>query len=258
MPPEMDWETREAERRKKGEYTPLAKKFQPRGFGDDGVWYLARITEDKQITFYENVKAARHDILTTMKPTRYLSRFVCHGDDDLMWEIMAELGLAGAGLHLGFARSREDIRFVYENGPDSCMAGEAGRFYSSHVHPVEAYASPDLGVAYLLRGSEDMRDDEAVIVARAVCNMNTKEWVRIYGEHKRMGKLLEEQGFMDNPFCLGGCRLLKVYGKDHEGRTNRRVIMTPYLDGPNNKMKITAEDKDHLIVVAQDVVLYAS
>lgn len=50
---------------------------------------------------------------------------------------------------LHFARTREDIRHVYENGPSSCLSNPAKHYLSRPIHPVEALAAGDIEVAYI-------------------------------------------------------------------------------------------------------------
>lgn len=259
LPAEMDYVSREDAKIAAGEYTLLPDHMLDKMTGSRRRRYhYPRITNGAMISFYETESMARLDRLTEMKATRYITRYLTASDEDgedKMWDYMAELGLASNAVFLGFATSREDIRFIYENGPESCMSGKAGQYHNDKVHPAEAYASPDLGVAYLLRGGEDMRADGVEIVGRALCNMNDKSWVRLYGEHKRMEKLLEAEGFQEDPSCLGGCRLLKLFGCRHDGSPNRRIIMLPYLDGLATQVKMVPGDKQFLHIQEQEIYL---
>jgi hypothetical protein len=227
IPPEQNYLEREKAKIEAGEYEPLPNHMWP--YSSDYVF--PRLTQDKtMIGYYSSPRDAKFDRLTECKPTRFFSQWWNYTD---MWDYMAELGLAAAGLTLAWATTREDIRFVYEKGPESCMSAEAHRYYRSSgdnaIHPTEAYASPDLALAYLYRGDDATEED--VIVARALCNVNTKEYVRIYGDIDRMRKSLEELGYSENQYCLGGCRLLKIFPKTSDGVVDKQHVMTPYLDG---------------------------
>jgi hypothetical protein len=261
LPGDTDYMKRETARIEAGDYVPLPDKMWPYGNKNDYNFAFPRLipaTDDTpaQIGYYESARKAMYNQLKTQKATRYFATFF---DESEMWDMLAELGLVKAGLTLAFATTREDIRFVYENGPESCMSGTADRYYSADIHPVEAYASPDLELAFLYRGNEgDWRNanpEDGTIVARALCNRNTKEWVRIYGDVKRMEKALEEAGYDQNQWCLGGCRVLKLYGT-RDGRVDKRTVMTPYLDGACTYF-IMKSDKDEYITIREEERLFS-
>lgn len=258
IPLEQNHVTREKARQDAGEYELLPSNMHPGG-GEvtDYIYFYPRLIKDEdeniQIGYYENMTDARMDRLTKVKPTKYFMRWFT---EDVAWEHMATLGIVGAGVHLVFVNTREDIRYVYENGPASCMSENAGRYYSEEVHPVEAYASPDLELAVLVRGGSDIRASDA-LVARALCNKHTKEYVRIYGDIKRMEKLLDEQGYSLNSFCLGGCKLLKIFGSS-KGKERNDIIMTPYLDGACNRMKLANQRDEYMEIIAEERIITGS
>jgi hypothetical protein len=258
LPEEQDYVARETRKIEAGELTLLPEHMQP----DFGSCYaFPRLIENedgtKQIGYYESEHDARYDRLTKVKPTRYFAAFF---NEDQMWDYMAELGLVSANMTIGFARTREDIRYIYENGPESCMTGSADQYAGDGCpHPVEAYASPDLELAYLYSGDVDPLVDKTAnttIISRALCNRNTKEYVRIYGDIKRMEKMLEEMGYDENIYCLGGCRLLKLYGV-RNGREDRNIIMTPFLDGNNTEMEFHPKE-DFLTIIAKPIIIGGS
>lgn len=47
------------------------------------------------------------------------------------------------------AKTREEIRHVYENGPSSCLSNKASHYLSAPVHPTEVLAAGDIQVAYI-------------------------------------------------------------------------------------------------------------
>lgn len=248
LPPEQDFTVREEERIAKGEYELLPEHMRP-----EGAYYshmYPRLTDKKMIAYYDSIQDARNDRLAEVKPTRF---FCAYFDEDRGWDYMAELGLIANEVGLTFLTTREDIRFAYENGPESCMSGMAERYQSPYVHPVEAYASPDLALAVLYRGN-DWRES---IVARAICNQNTKEYVRIYGDKKRMEKMLAEQGYLLNSYSLGGCRLLKIFGRDYDDmeRERKNIIMVPYLDGKCKEVLLSSFSDEFMVIKPQPIIL---
>jgi hypothetical protein len=238
----------------------LPEHMTSRGSGyQDYLWEHPRLDrEAKRIGYYETKSAAIHDRISWVKPTRYFARWFT---ENQMWDFMAELGLATADMSLTFVNTREDIRYVYENGPESCMSGRAAN-YCGIVHPTEAYASPDLELAVLHYGDlrqADNDDGEGFdhIRARALCNKHTKEYVRIYGDTQRMKKALEEAGYKKNEYCLGGCRLLKLFVQRSEDDIDRQHIMTPYLDGCCNEMEYSS-DAEYLTIIKRPQVVVGS
>jgi len=250
LPENMDHVAREAARVAAGEYEPLPKHMQP-----EGRYYsyiharliLAEGDNPPQIGFYEHERDARFDRLTKLKPTRY---FAGYFSEDDMWDHMAELGLVSNSVTLTFVDSREDIRYVYENGPDSCMSGNA-RNFNSDIHPTEAYASPDLQLAVLFRG-DDLHNRDTQIIGRALCNRHTKEWVRVYGDIRRMEKLMIAEGYSPNSYCLGGCRLLKLF-RVSNGKEQTGQVMAPYLDGECTSMELGDE---FLHIIKPPILIY--
>lgn len=252
LPKEADYTVREAARLKAKEYELLPDHMWP---DKPNNYYLyPRLCKDDQdkitIGYYDSWREARYDSLKKVKPTKYFSYFF---SEDETWDYMAELGLISKDVNLTFVNTREDIRFVYEHGPESCMSGEASQYYSEHQHPCEAYASPDLELAVMYRG-DDWKASDA-ICSRALCNKNTKQWVRIYGDVKRMAKMLEELGYKSNQYCLGGCRLLKIFGKTSEGKERRDILMTPYLDGACTKIVFASDIDEFLTIKPEERVL---
>lgn len=81
----------------------------------------------------------------------------------------------------------EAIIDIYERGPDSCMVTRGHRrSWSFQNHPVRAYASPDIRLAFLTRNEND-------IVGRCLVT-NNNEAVRCYGDATKMRQALEADG----------------------------------------------------------------
>lgn len=251
LPASEDYVTREAARVEAGEYEPLPAHMTPNSLYPNDYKFMhprlipATETEKAMIGYYPDDLRAREDKLTKAKPTRFFSMYFCQ---DKIWDFMAELGLISGEFSLIFVNKREDIRAVYEHGPDSCMAGNADKFYSEDIHPVEAYASPDLALAVLIRGNSlDEAIKQDMIVARCLVNVHKNQYVRIYGDICRMEKLLEENGYSENFYALGGCRLLKLFARRGD-REERNYIMAPYLDGACTSATLANPDDDYMTI----------
>jgi hypothetical protein len=143
--------------------------------------------------------------------------------DNEIAEICARYGVKFGDCAVKFAKTREEIRHVYENGPNSCMSYGASCYNSEGIHPAEAYAGGDIEIAYIERDGR--------ITGRAVTVPAKKIWISIYGDYTRMTSMLEDLGFKkneyhENPCPLEGCKLLKL------DIGNNRWAM-PYLDCGN-------------------------
>lgn len=107
----------------------------------------------------------------SMKPGKYLKKF-CDYLTPRQIEFQAKIWTDG---HVDaedrwpkivkFARTAQEVKFVYDYGPQSCMKGAPG---------VIAYADSDLAVAYLYDEDEDW------VIARAVCWPDKKVFGRVY------------------------------------------------------------------------------
>lgn len=145
-------------------------------------------------------------------------------------------------LELKFAYTAEEIRWVYENsaekyGTESCMSGRRHWEYMPEgvEHPVEAYAGPDLAVAYLAT-------DGKHVVARAVVWPEKKRWVRLYGQFERLSALLEKEGYKAGQ--LTGARLTRI--KSRYSHPGYEYFVCPYIDG--NQRVSLGDDERYLVV----------
>ena len=112
-------------------------------------------------------------------------------------------------------QSRDAIAEVYTNGPNSCMSSDTDDFYTGDVHPTEVYATDDIKLAYIKRGSR--------ITARCLINKTNDQYTRIYGDGATMKPLLAAIGLTSGD--LTGARLLRIENHQEGG------LVMPYLDG---------------------------
>lgn len=219
---------------------PFPYEYMEREYSKEGFkpfetqgqnYHCAFLTEKCMISFYESPEKGEKDRRTEMKLGRYLRRF-SHLDDNKISEIAARYGAMMGDSVLKFATTREEIKLVYMDGPNSCMAGDMN--YDG-FHPAEAYASPDLAVAYL--------DRDGDITARTLVNVVTKRYIRIYGDTARLRELLEKEGYCHSNFTLAGARLLKIYRDE-----DKTSVLLPYFDGCITKVHYNDDDEEYLIV----------
>ena len=136
---------------------------------------------------------------------------------------------------LRWATTEEDIVWVYENGPESCMGKPASAFESS-VHPVAAYDSPDIAIAYVYNTKKDE------VISRACCNVNDKQFNRIFGERSTIAPFLYQQGYTENIDALVGCRIKKIADDNDE-------YIGPYIDADTDyQICRLTNDLDHFII----------
>tara|TARA_R110000772_G_scaffold16184_11_gene46263 strand:+ start:1877 stop:3181 length:1305 start_codon:yes stop_codon:yes gene_type:complete len=112
-------------------------------------------------------------------------------------------------------QSRDAIAEVYTNGPNSCMSSDADDFYTGNIHPTEVYATDDIKLAYIKRGSR--------ITARCLINKTNDQYTRIYGDSATMKPLLTALNLTSGD--LTGARLLRIDNDRESG------LVMPYLDG---------------------------
>jgi hypothetical protein len=157
------------------------------------------------------------DRQTRVRPGRYLEQFYSHVDLETRQQWIASC--SADALALKIATTADEIRKVYENGPNSCMGGhrdgcDTPKFSSWTHHPAEVYAGPDLAVAYI--GTLDR------VSARAVVWPEEKTYSRTYGSTRVLEQVLERAGYSRGD--LTGASIRKIT------HSNGQYLM-PYIDG---------------------------
>jgi len=182
--------------------------------------YTAKMTPSK-MAFAESETKGKKDIQTVIKVGRYLNRYfsdVLSADEIKVWANLHRK--ENVDYELKFAETEEEIEFVYETGPNSCMSGPACSFEETKgIHPARVYAGPDTKIAYIERNGN--------ITARCVVieKGSRKEYINsIYGDGDVLRDYLEDAGYESSDDGLEDCRLLLLKN------SNNNVIM-PYLDG---------------------------
>lgn len=217
---------------------------------------MARLSEDKtEVTYYPTEKEARLDRPKTVKAVTYMRTVRGVHDEDDIAHYCSRYGIPYASeWELRFATTREEVRHVYVNGPRSCMSGENDMPYYG-FHPTEVYACAPIAVAYMVS-----KNDPDHIAARTVVNMKSKGWIRIYGAHTQMERLLREAGYSRDPYCLQGHALLRIEATTPD---YRGTYPMPYADyyyvvhrvsscGNFWLVDMTAEEWDAKSVVSED------
>ncbi len=182
-------------------------------------------TDPTKVAFIEDDAKGQADRITVMKPGRFLTKYF---SDVLSPEAIGDLANVYIARsqpgELKFARTADEIEHVYTNGPSSCMSHSADN-YESSCHPARVYASPDLAVAYILRGD---------ITARAVVWPDKKQYSRVYGDEERLVNALQAKGYSYGD--LEGARLVRI--------ENYGAFVCPYLD----RIGTVRDDGEFLII----------
>lgn len=210
--------------------------------------------EPGMIAYVESEEKGMENIVTRIKPGRYLEQFkdilvIYHvRAHDLVKEFDAEY----APRELRFATTEDEIQWVYENGPASCMSSKQYRAkngwgypepgeWPDGYHACRAYAAGDLQVAWFAK------DDEKPIkrgnvAARAVIWPEKKTYSRCYGDEYKLRDALKALGYKPAPPI--GAKLLR---KPYECK-----FIVPYIDigQESGAGSLYVQDKgDHLVIV---------
>jgi len=189
--------------------------MQEFGFVPDWEHYVRVASDNKsQIAYVQSSPKGKTHKTISCKIGRYLSQNSSMTDPQIAKvsalyriKVVGELGIT-------FARTREEIRSVYLNGPSSCMSHHISDYNTNGIHPCEVYATPDVSVAYVKRDSR--------ITGRTVINEVKKTYIRFYGDCDLLAEGLKLLGYTQGD--LNGCSLLLL-------RNDNDSIIAPYLDG---------------------------
>lgn len=92
-------------------------------------------------------------------------------NDHAIQSLSAQCIASSSNYTLSFAKTAEDMIYVYRHGPASCMSHDLDH-YALSVHPITAYAAGDLEVAFL--------HGPGGVAARALCWPERKIFGRVY------------------------------------------------------------------------------
>lgn len=192
--------------------------------------------------------------------------------------------LTKSGDCIFFAKTPEEIDYVYSNGPSSCMSGNKGKKSlqkGKGINEVSFYAGGDLAIAYI-------RNEKGRISGRVVCwpekKIYSQKWYGVKGYNLinflqafgyKKGEAKDFSGakflampifeFVKNAFVYGGrcsyadikipekqnssdlCKFL--FEAENVFHPNRLKILQPYLDPPFSSMtKVILPMKEQKII----------
>lgn len=219
--------------------------------------------EPGMVAFTESTEKGMENIRTRMKPGRYLEKY--YGEILKMYgisvrDVAKRFDALLKPRKLWIATTEDEIEWVYQNGPESCMSSDEYRYsngwgypekgkWPDNYHACRVYAAGDLAVAYI-RDDDDCDHDEAEITARALIWPEKKTHSRCYGDEVVLKHLLQKEGYRFAP-PLGAKLLRKPF--------NRQFIV-PYIDQGDRTgagALAIADKKTHLEIVKQGPGTYA-
>jgi hypothetical protein len=185
--------------------------------------------DPKKVRFVDSIIAGRKQRMTSMRIGRYLTKHFKDyiGDEGKILAEQQSIVYETSPVEVKFAETPDEIEWVYNNGPRSCMSKPLSKFQVPE-HPCRMYAAGDLQVAYIL-GVDGTR-----VGARAVVWPARKHWVRIYGDQSRLKSGLDDLGYHKVSSFLGARIVKKPY---------KNTFIMPYVDG--NARYVTIDDSDH-------------
>lgn len=228
-----DWRAAMQKRLDSKELTPLPKNWDLEPITD----HFAHLwtNDNSKIAFIESEDHGIIQKLTALTPGRYITRYYelesMKMDDKRRRTLIAAIDPSG---EVFYARTPDEIEYVYKNGPESCMDGDHA-FHNLPMWPTGPYGAGDLAVAYT-------KNSRGRIQSRALCWPEKKVHGRCYGAVESMRATLAAEGFTDlrhgcnervNSFI--GARLLKVPHGDG--------FVMPYFDDIN----VAIDKGDHFV-----------
>lgn len=228
-----DWIWREVWRLSAGEYEELPAL--PHSFSRVPGHFLHRSKEDKKLVSYTPTeKHGREDRQVRTTLGRYLTKFEerLELSDSQINDITRWWSAINTEPSLIITNDEEEICYIYQNGPNSCMSADKVR-----NRPYRVYAGPDTAVAAYVAGSTVQG---SMILARSVVVPEDKAYVRLYADDaavkERFKEALEAEGYEHDLTALRGKRLALIedYGR----------VVCPYVDG----VEYGHSNGDHLVL----------
>lgn len=128
---------------------------------------------------------------------------------------------------------------AYESGQSSCMTGFRFDCSPVRVYATTSHGLPDNGLRLFIQYTGELFGDDFKVIARAIVNIETKEYVRAYGD--AADAILRANGYERNMDCLDGEMLARIPHPKYDG-----AVLMPYLDG--NQEGVDEEGEDAFII----------
>lgn len=172
-----------------------------------------------------------------MRVGRWLANYYGNGVD--FRDAIEDLKAMNVDPTTYLCKTEQEWYDAYENGPSSCMSG-----YSFEYSPVRAYAStshglPDNGLRLFIQYNGELFGDDFEVLARAIVNTKTGEYVRAYGN--AADAILRGHGYTRNTECLEGVMLARIPHPEYSG-----AVLMPYLD--SSQCGVDEEGSDAFVI----------
>lgn len=205
-------------------------------------------SDSAMVAFYPDENKRKAQVLTVMKPGRYLRKTLVDDDGNCLYpdtkiEEWANAWIVEYGKRqIHYLTKADDIVDAYvKSRINSCMSHDIDSYASRPHHPVEVYGTADDGVevdtqlAVIYESDDDIAPEN--IIARCIVYPKEKIRTAMYGDYQKIMMLLEKDGYTTGSF--EGARLRKI--ENDSGQ-----IVCPYFDFGCG----VAEDKVNLVVRA--------
>ena len=200
----------------------------------------ASYKEPGKLAYTESPEKGMDNIHTQIKPGRYLETYFGKRLKDWGYDVTELAGQFARAFEprmLRFAADEDEVQYVYEHGPASCMSSECYRHdhgwgypikgkWPKDTHACRMYIAGDLQVAYIVDNDKafDKKRSTATIIARSVVWPAKKTHSRVYGDESRMRGLMSAAGYKFGPPI--GAKLKRIPIKD-DGMLR---FIVPYID----------------------------
>lgn len=239
---ELMWHRREVERFKENTYVcppwegcgvcnrglllPMFTTLRPIG------GHFTHISKDpKLIAYTKDANNGERDIQTAMKPGRYLKQFYQDLSDTVIATLSGLLLLRGNEASLiEYGETPDDMERIFCEGPSTCMTKPTREYESFPIHPVRAYAGPDLKVAFI------KNQQSGKIAVRALIWPEKKIYAQLVGDgcsgtySTALAKGLESQGYTKG--SLEGARISAI--DPPTPTVGKRRFVAPVVDYCNS------------------------
>ena len=175
-----NWRKRETARFFDETYRPLPwdSQYWWRGSMPD-LDHFAHVSLENgaMVAFTPDEEHGKADRQVRIKPGPYLERYfgsrILTGAQ--IRELVSEFSVRYEGLTFKLAKTPFEMKVIYVFGPNSCMSHGLDKYpHTRRRHPVEAYAGPDLAVAYLPATDGNGNEIEGTSTARCVCRVGRR------------------------------------------------------------------------------------
>ena len=172
-----------------------------------------------------------------MRVGKWLANYYGNGVD--FRDAIEDLKAMNVGPTTYLCKTEQEWYDAYENGPSSCMSG-----YSFERSPVRTYATtshglPDNGLRLFIQYTGELFGDDFEVLARAIVNTETNEYVRAYGN--AADAILRGHGYTRNTGCLEGVLLARIPHPTYTG-----AVLMPYLD--SDQCGVDEEGSDAFLI----------